>query len=86
MRDVLCHVVLPPFVPKDGCYVPTAEGMEEVEETLGKAACLYPQNPMKSQGPGGAVVITSSWPVPLHPQSLDRCWISCKSWRSGNRS
>ncbi|XP_031467595.1 ubiquitin-like modifier-activating enzyme 7 [Phasianus colchicus] len=32
--DVLCNMVLPPFVPKDGCYVPTAEGMEEVEETL----------------------------------------------------
>ncbi|NXJ16828.1 UBA1 enzyme, partial [Odontophorus gujanensis] len=33
-RDVLCHMVLPPFVPKDKCYIPTAEGMEEVEEAL----------------------------------------------------
>ncbi|OXB56186.1 hypothetical protein ASZ78_016965 [Callipepla squamata] len=33
-RDVLCHMVLPPFVPKDGCYIPTAEGMEELEEAL----------------------------------------------------
>ncbi|POI21083.1 hypothetical protein CIB84_015170 [Bambusicola thoracicus] len=33
-RDVLCHTVLPPFVPKDGRYVPTVEGMEEVEEAL----------------------------------------------------
>lgn len=33
-RDVLCHTVLPPFVPKDGRYVPTVEGVEEVEEAL----------------------------------------------------
>ncbi|XP_021265444.1 ubiquitin-like modifier-activating enzyme 7 [Numida meleagris] len=33
-QDVLCHMVLPPFVPQDRRYVPTAEGMEEVEETL----------------------------------------------------
>lgn len=43
-QDVLCHTVLPPFVPKDRHYVPTADGVEEVEEALGKAtACLQPQ-------------------------------------------
>lgn len=69
-RDVLCHTVLPPFVPKDGRYVPTVEGVEEVEEALGKAtARLCPQSLMKRHGPGAAAVITGSWPVP--PASLE---------------
>uniref|UniRef100_A0A8V1AC19 E1 ubiquitin-activating enzyme n=1 Tax=Gallus gallus TaxID=9031 RepID=A0A8V1AC19_CHICK len=64
-RDVLCHTVLPPFVPKDGRYVPTVEGVEEVEEALGKpTARLCPQSLMKRHGPGAAAVITGSWPVP----------------------
>ncbi|XP_015730043.1 ubiquitin-like modifier-activating enzyme 7 isoform X3 [Coturnix japonica] len=33
-QDVLCHTVLPPFVPKDRHYIPTADGVEEVEEAL----------------------------------------------------
>ncbi|NXC48399.1 UBA1 enzyme, partial [Penelope pileata] len=39
-RDILHSVALPAFVPRDGCYIPTANGMEEVEEVLAPGQLL----------------------------------------------